>query len=139
MKILYPSIQIILNITQPLRGEIRPYKRKKICLVFSSFILESKIYYLKQDKWTYPITRQLIIDGRKNKVLNNKINLNIPIILFHGTKDNVVPVTYSKKIYAICKKSDRKLVKIKGGHHSLSRISDLKKICFGLKDIITKI
>ena len=112
---------------------------KKFNKKIKKIILTKKIYNLEHEEFTYPITKQLIFDGRKNKVLNNKINLNIPIILFHGTKDNVVPVTYSKKIYAICKKSDRKLVKIKGGHHSLSRKSDLKKICFGLKDIITKI
>ena len=50
----------------------------------------------------YPITKQLIFDGRKNKVLNNKINLKIPIILFHGKKDNVVPVNYSRKILKFC-------------------------------------
>ena len=112
---------------------------KKFNKKIKKILFSNKIYNLEHGEFTYPISKQLIFDGRKNKVLNNKINLNIPIILFHGTKDNVVPVTYSKKIYAICKKSDRKLVKIKGGHHSLSRKSDLKKICFGLKDIITKI
>ena len=38
------------------------------------------------DEFIYPITKQLIFDGRKNKVLNNKINLKIPITFFHGKK-----------------------------------------------------
>ena len=57
------------------------------------------------------LTKQLILDGRKNKVLNNKINLKIPIVLFHGTNDEVVPVNFSRKIFKIFKKSKKKLLK----------------------------
>ena len=64
-------------------------------------ITTNKIYYLKEGEWTYPITKQLIINGRKNKVLNKKINLNIPITLFHGLKDEIVPLMFSKKILKI--------------------------------------
>ena len=45
----------------------------------------------------YPITYQLIKDGRKNKVLSKKINLKINVTMFHGQKDEVVPVSFSKK------------------------------------------
>ena len=34
-----------------------------------------KIYYLKHGNHTYPLTKQLIFNARKNKVLNTKINL----------------------------------------------------------------
>ena len=37
-------------------------------------IKKKKIYYLKHGDYEYPITYQLIKDGRKNKVLNKKIN-----------------------------------------------------------------
>ena len=99
-------------------------------------IITKKIYYLKSSGYTYPITKQIIIDGRKNKVLNNKINLKIPITLLHGSKDKVVPLSFSKKVLNVCKKSKKKLVIIKNGNHSLSRKSDLKKICHELKNII---
>ena len=101
--------------------------------------MTKKTYNLEHGEYTYPITKQLIFDGRKNKILNNKINLKIPIILFHGTKDDVVPVSYSKKILTFCKKSKKKLVIIKNGKHSLSRKSDLKKICSELNLIIKKL
>ena len=91
--------------------------------------MEKKIYHLEYGGFVYPLTKQLILDGRKNKVLNNKINLKIPIVLFHGLKDKVVPLKISKKILKICKKSNKKLIKIKNGDHSLSRKIDLKKIC----------
>ena len=99
-------------------------------------IITKKIYYLKSSGYTYPITKQIILDGRKNKVLNNKINLKIPITLLHGSKDKVVPLSFSKKVLNVCKKSKKKLVIIKNGNHSLSRKSDLKKICHELKNII---
>ena len=102
-------------------------------------ILNKKIYNLEHGEFTYPITKQLIFDGRKNKVLNNKINLKIPIILFHGKKDNVVPVSYSRKILKLCKKSNKKLIVIQNGQHCLSRKNDLKKICYELKNMIKKL
>ncbi len=102
-------------------------------------ILNKKIYNLEHGEFTYPITKQLIFDGRKNKVLNNKINLKIPIILFHGKKDNVVPVSYSRKILKLCKKSNKKLIVIQNGQHSLSRKSDLKKICRELKNMTKRL
>ena len=101
---------------------------KKFNKKIKKTIMDKKIYHLEQDEFTYPITKQLIIDGRKNKVLNNKINLKIPIVLFHGTNDKVVPLNFSRKILKICKKSKKKLIVVKNGDHSLSKKNDLKKI-----------
>ena len=112
---------------------------KKFNKKIKKIIMTKKIYNLQHGEFTYPITKQLIFDGRKNKVLNNKINLEIPVILFHGEKDDVVPVSYSKKIFKFCKRSQRKLIKIKNGQHSLSRKNDLKKICSKLNHIIKSI
>ena len=101
---------------------------KKFTKKIKKTIMSEKIYHLEHGGFTYPLTKQLILDGRKNKVLNNIINLKMSIVLFHGTKDEVVPVNFSKKILKIFKKSKRKLIKIKNGDHRLSRKSDLKKI-----------
>ena len=109
---------------------------KKFSNKIKKIIMTKKIYYLESGEFIYPITKQLILDGRKNKVLNNKINLKIPLVLLHGTKDEVVPLNFSKKIFKICKKSKKKLIKIRNGVHSLSRKSDLKKICNELNLII---
>ena len=109
---------------------------KKFSKKIKKIIMTKKIYHLDHGGFVYPITKQLIFDGRKNKVLNNKINLKIPIVLFHGAKDEVVPLNFSKKIFKICKKSKKKLIKIKNGDHSLSRKSDLKKICNQLNYMI---
>ncbi len=110
---------------------------KKFSKKIKKIIMTKKIYYLKQGSNVYPITKQLILDGRKNKVLNNKINLKISLILFHGLKDQVVPFKFSKKIYKNFKNANKKLIKIKNSDHSLSRKSDLKKICKELNFIIS--
>ena len=109
---------------------------KKFNKKIKKTILTKKIYHLEHGEYTYPITKQLIFDGRKNKILNNKINLKIPVVLFHGLNDEVVPLRFSKKIFQICKKSQKKLIKIKNGNHSLSRKSDLKRICVELSRIV---
>tara|TARA_Y100000310_G_scaffold307638_1_gene349929 strand:+ start:2891 stop:3658 length:768 start_codon:yes stop_codon:yes gene_type:complete len=109
---------------------------KKFSKKIKKIIMTKKIYRLKHGGFVYPITKQLILDAKKNKVLNNKINLEIPIFLFHSVNDKVVPLTLSKKILKICKKSIKKLIKIKNGDHSLSRKSDLKKICSELNYMI---
>ena len=101
---------------------------KKFDEKIKKIIMNKKIYYLEHGEFTYPLTKQLILDGRKNKVLNNKINLKIPIVLFHGTQDEVVPLNFSRKILKICKKSKKKLIIVKNGDHSLSKKNDLKKI-----------
>ena len=102
-------------------------------------IINNKIYYLDHGGFTYPLSKQLIVDGRKNKIFNKKILNKIPITLFHGLKDEVVPLLFSKKILKTFKKSKKKLIKIKNGNHSLSRKSDLKKICNELDNLISNI
>ena len=109
---------------------------KKFSKKIKKIIMIKKIYHLEHGGFVYPITKQLIFDAKKNKVLNNKINLEIPIFLFHGINDKVVPLSFSKKILKICKKSIKKLIKIKNGDHSLSKKSDLKKICSELNYMI---
>ena len=111
---------------------------KKFTNKIKKIIMSNKIYYLQEDKSTYPITKQLIMNGRKNRVLNKKINLNIPITLFHGLKDNIVPLIFSKKTLKIFPKAKKKLIKISNGDHSLSKKNDLKKICKEL-DYITQL
>ena len=59
------------------------------------------LYNLKHGGYEYPISYQLIKDGRQNKVLHKKISLKIPVTMLHGSKDDTVPVIYSKKILKI--------------------------------------
>ena len=79
---------------------------------------------------SYPLTSSMGIFKFSNlfSFSLDPINLKIPIVLFHGTQDEVVPLNFSRKILKICKKSKKKLIIVKNGDHSLSKKNDLKKI-----------
>jgi len=109
---------------------------KKFSKKIKKELITKKIYNLEHGDYTYPLTLQLIKDGRKNKVFNKKITTKINVTMVHGQKDEVVPVSYSKKVLRIFKNAKKKLVIIKNGDHSLSSSKFLKLICKELKLII---
>ena len=109
---------------------------KKFTKKMKSETIQKGILQLKHGNYEYPITLQLIKDGRKNKVLNKKINSKISITMVHGQKDEVVPVSYSRKVLRIFQKAKKKLVIVKNGDHSLSNQKWLKIILKELKLII---
>ena len=94
------------------------------------------IINLKHGEYEYPITYQLIKDGRKNKILNKSIYENLKVTMIHGKKDKSVPQIYSKKLLKIFKNANKKLVLIKNGDHSLSSKKWLRIIIKELKLII---
>ena len=87
----------------------------------------------------YPITYQLIKDGRKNKVLFKKINSKIKVTMVHGSKDEVVPVSFSRKVLSVFPNAQKMLVIIKNGDHSLSNQISLKKIIKELNNMVEDI
>ena len=96
-------------------------------LMWNKFSLKQKkkikkngIIQLKHGDYEYPITYQLIKDGRKNKILNKKIYNSLNVTMVHGKKDNSVPLIYSKKVLKIFKNAKKRLVVVKNGDHSLS-------------------
>ena len=97
------------------------------------------IYNLKHGDYEYPITYQLIKDGRKNKVFQKRFKAKINVTMIHGKKDEVVPVVYSRKILRLFKKAEKKLVIIKNGNHSLTNKKNLKKITLELDKIVSNV
>ena len=92
---------------------------------------------IKNGDYEYPITLQLIKDGKKNQILNKKINSNINVTMIHGQKDEVVPTIFSKHVLKIFSNAKKKSVIIKNGDHSLSNQRPLSKIIKEL-DVIVK-
>jgi len=93
----------------------------------------------KQKQHEYPVTYQLIKDGRKNKILSKKITTKICVTMVHGKNDELVPVSFSRKVLSIFTGAKKKLVIIKKGDHSLSNKSHLKKIIKELNNIVMNI
>jgi pimeloyl-ACP methyl ester carboxylesterase len=112
---------------------------KKFTKKIKNEIMKEGIYNLKHGSYEYPITYQLIKDGRKNKVLNKKITSRIGVTMIHGNKDEVVPLIYSKKVLKIFNNANKKLVIIKNGDHGLSNKQGLKRISIELHKIVSNV
>jgi len=112
---------------------------KKFTKKMKKKTIKNGIYNLKHGNYEYPITYQLIRDGRKNKILNKKINSKINVTMVHGSKDEVVPVHYSKKVLKVFTKAKKKLIIVKNSDHSLSNKRGLKKINIELNKIISNV
>ena len=102
-------------------------------------IIKKGISTIESGQYKYPITHQLIKNGRENKVLSRKIKSKIKVTMIHGQKDEVVPVSFSKKVLAIFVGAKKKLVVIKNGDHSLSDKNPLKKIIKELNRVVLDI
>ena len=112
---------------------------KKFTKKMKNEIIKKGIIKLKNGKYEYPISYQLIKDGRRNKILHKRINSKINVTMIHGNKDEVVPQIYSKKVLKVFYKAKKKLVIIKNGDHSLSSKRGLKKINLELNNIVSNI
>ena len=109
---------------------------KKFTKKMKKEIINNGIINLSHGNYEYPITLQLIKDGRKNEVLKKKIISNINVTMVHGEKDEVVPVSYSRKVLKLFPNAKKKLKIVKNGDHSLSNKKSLNLILKELKLII---
>ena len=108
---------------------------KKFTKKMKKEIIKKGIIKLRHGNYEYPITHQLIKDGRKNKILNKKVTTSISVTMIHGSKDEVVPTSYSRRVLKLFTKAKKKLVIIKNGDHSLSNKQGLKRILLELDKI----
>ena len=84
--------------------------------------------YIEEYDSSYRITKNLIEDGKKHLILKDKINLNIPIRIFHGVKDDSVPWKLSLDLMSSFSSNDMNISFNKTGDHSLSNDNDLKNL-----------
>jgi uncharacterized protein len=99
---------------------------KKFTKKMKKEIFTKGIINLIHNDYEYPITFQLIKDGKKNKILKKKIKHKLKVTMVHGEYDKSVPVSYSKKVLKMFEKAKKKLVIVKKGDHSLSSKKWLK-------------
>jgi pimeloyl-ACP methyl ester carboxylesterase len=112
---------------------------KKFTKKMKKETIKNGICNLKHGDYEYPISYQLIKDGRKNNILNKKLRSKIYVTMIHGSKDEVVPTIYSRKVLKLFDKAKKKLIIIKNGDHSLSNKKNLKKITLELNKIVSNI
>lgn len=74
---------------------------------------------------SYPISLNLIEDGRKHLLLGKKIGINIGTILLHGMEDKSVNFTTSIKIAQNMESKDVEIYFVKGAEHRFSSEDNL--------------
>jgi pimeloyl-ACP methyl ester carboxylesterase len=106
-------------------------------LMWASFDDSQKRSILEDGFWTrpspydaagYPITRELIQEGRQWNVLDGEIALDIPVRILQGGLDTDVPWTHSLDLADKLRSSDVVWSLIKDGDHRLSRPQDIARM-----------
>ncbi len=77
----------------------------------------------------YPITLQLIEDGRAHLVLERPLAVHCPVRLIHGMEDRAVPWEHALRISEMLLSNHVTVTLVKDGDHRLSRIEDLDRMC----------
>lgn len=92
-------------------------------------IMEDGVYYEPSDyAEPYEISRELILDGRKNLLLDAPINIKCPVRIIQGIKDTSVPYTHAQKVADVLVSTDVELKLVKHGDHSLSGAADIERL-----------
>lgn len=73
----------------------------------------------------YPITRELIEDGRRHLLLGKHIRFGVPIHILQGGQDPDVPLAHVEKFVAGLSEDDVRMTIIPDGNHRLSRDEDI--------------
>ena len=99
-------------------------------------IMDEGIYYEPSDyDEPYEISRELILDGRDNQILDEPININTPVRIIHGMKDSSVPWQHALKLVNALTSPDVELTLVKNADHSLSSPKDIAR----LLDVMNKV
>ena len=93
-------------------------------------LLREKIYYQPSEfsESPYPITLNLIENGRKHLLLHKPLDIQCPVHLLQGIKDEAVPWQHAIEISRALLSERITITLIKSGDHRLSRDTDLEKI-----------
>ncbi len=83
----------------------------------------------------YIFTYDFIMDGKKNLLLDKRLDINIPVRIIQGKKDSDVPYEKANKIYEIISSNDKKLIFIEEGDHRLSKPDELEIIDSNIKEV----
>lgn len=101
--------------------------------------IETKGVWLRPSEYgdgsPYPITRNLIEEGRNHLVLGSAINLGCPIRILQGAQDPDVPWQHAFALTHRLPADDVVLTMIQDGDHRLSRPQDIARILAAVAEI----
>jgi len=87
----------------------------------------------------YEYSRELMVDGKANQILDNPIEFEGPVRILQGAKDTVVPWEYSKQLLNVITSSDVDYTLVKNGDHRLSSMADLDRLILEAADLCLKV
>jgi pimeloyl-ACP methyl ester carboxylesterase len=82
----------------------------------------------------YPITRELIEDGRRHLLLGGLIETRCPVHILQGVEDPDVPWRHAIELISRFSRDDVVLTLIKDGDHRLSRPEDIERLIGAVKE-----
>jgi pimeloyl-ACP methyl ester carboxylesterase len=106
-------------------------------LMWQKFPAKAKREIEKKGEWTrpslyseepYPITRDLIEEGRRHLLLDGMIETGCPVHILQGVQDPDVPWTHAVELVSRFARDDVVLTLVKDGDHRLSRPEDLERL-----------
>ncbi|WP_417319891.1 alpha/beta hydrolase [Emcibacter sp.] len=96
-------------------------------------------YYLEPSEYSdapYVISYRLIEEGDNHLLLGGPIELECPVRLLHGMKDEDVPFRWSQRISDALTTEDVVITYVKNGDHRLSSDRDLERLCATLDSLL---
>jgi len=98
--------------------------------------IETKGVWLRPSEYgeSYPITHQLIEEGRSHLLLGSAIEVGCPVRILQGTQDPDVPWQHALALAHRLPSDDVVLTMIQDGDHRLSRPQDIARIIAAVKE-----
>jgi pimeloyl-ACP methyl ester carboxylesterase len=93
--------------------------------------IEENGFWMRPSQYSedpYPITKELIEDGRKHLLLGGLIETGCPVHILQGVKDPDVPWRHAEALVTRFARDDVVLTLIKDGDHRLSRPEDIARL-----------
>jgi pimeloyl-ACP methyl ester carboxylesterase len=102
--------------------------------------IETKGVWLRPSQYgdgtPYPVTRDLIEDGRKHLLLGGSIAVGCPVRILQGAKDPDVPWQHAFALVHRLPADDVVLTMIQDGDHRLSRPQDIARIMAAVAEFV---
>jgi pimeloyl-ACP methyl ester carboxylesterase len=98
--------------------------------------IETKGFWLRPSQYgePYPITRQLIEEGRNHLLLGSTIEVGCPVRILQGAQDPDVPWKHAFALAHRLPSDDVVLTMIQDGDHRLSRPQDIARIIAAVEE-----
>ncbi|MFJ5488725.1 alpha/beta hydrolase [Hansschlegelia beijingensis] len=106
-------------------------------LMWATFPDDVRGEILREGRWMratayapdpYPITRELIEEGRRHLMLGGAIRTGAPVHILQGMEDQDVPWPHAMRLVERLAEDDVVVTLVKGGDHRLSREEDIARL-----------